>query len=320
VLKPLATDLPAAHLPEPDVLSLLFDAVRTRGDVFCRTEASGPWGIAFGAGRCHFHYVERGQLVAQCAGAAVTARAGDLLIFCQGAGHSIASAADQPAAPLTQLLAQHLGADHRVLRFGAGQDTHIVCGGFHFNEFGAVNLLRGLPPVLHLTAQDTAPLNWLAVTLGFLAVEVGEPSLGSAKMISSLIELMFVQAVRHWVKRQPDAAGWAAAFSDTVVAKALVLMHEDIAVHWTVEALAQRVGASRATLFERFSRCVGCPPLRYLTDWRMTVARRRLVETAEPLASIATRVGYDEAAFSRAFAREVGLTPSQYRRRHQARA
>lgn len=302
------------------MLSLLFDAVRTRGDVLCRTEASGPWGIAFGAGRCHFHYVERGEMVVRCGEARIQAQAGDLLILSQAVGHVIASSASQRAEPLAALMHLKPEGEPRLLRFGAGQDTQLVCGAFHFNEFGAVNLLRGLPPVLHLSAAETAPLSWLEVTLRFLDAEARQPSLGSAKMISSLIELMFIQAVRHWVKRQPDAHGWAAAFSDKMVAKALVLMHEDIAFPWTAERLAQRVGTSRATLFERFNKRVGCPPLRYLTDWRMTVARRRLVETAEPLASIAARVGYDETAFSRAFTREVGLAPSQYRRRHQPRA
>lgn len=299
------------------MLSLLFDAVRTRGDVLCRTEASGAWGINFNAGRCHFHYVERGAMLLRCSGACIEARQGDLLILAQGVGHAIASSADQRAEALASLLHHKPEGEPRVLRFGAGQETQLVCGAFHFNEFGAVNLLRGLPPVLHLSAQETAPLNWLEVTLRFLDAEARQPSLGSAKMISSLIELMFIQAVRHWVKRQPDASGWATAFSDKMVAKTLVLMHEDIAFPWTASRLAQHVGISRATLFERFTRRVGCPPLRYLTDWRMTVARRRLVETAEPLASIAARVGYDEAAFSRAFTREVGVAPSQYRRRHQ---
>jgi AraC-like DNA-binding protein len=101
-----------------------------------------------------------------------------------------------------------------------------------------------------------------------------------------------------------------------VVGGALRLLHEDPAAPWTVASLASRTGVSRATLAKRFTELVGEPPLTYLTHWRMTLAADRLTEReTETVAEIARAVGYSDAfAFSAAFKRTRGISPSAYRR------
>jgi len=55
--------------------------------------------------------------------------------------------------------------------------------------------------------------------------------------------------------------------------------------------------------------------VQYLTRWRLTVAAQRLRSERASLASIAAKSGYDsEAAFNRAFKRELGTTPAAWRR------
>jgi AraC-like DNA-binding protein len=54
--------------------------------------------------------------------------------------------------------------------------------------------------------------------------------------------------------------------------------------------------------------------MRYLTHWRLQLARTYLRETPDPLARIAERVGYEsEAAFCRAFKRMFGVPPGRVR-------
>ena len=56
------------------------------------------------------------------------------------------------------------------------------------------------------------------------------------------------------------------------------------------------------------------PPIRYLTVWRMHAARSLLSSTELSIAAVARRVGYDsEEAFSRAFKRVHGVSPSRWR-------
>jgi AraC-like DNA-binding protein len=75
------------------------------------------------------------------------------------------------------------------------------------------------------------------------------------------------------------------------------------------------VGMSRSGFAERFTSLVGQPPMQYLTYWRMQLAARRLRETREAVAQVGFGVGYEsEAAFSRAFKREFGKGPGEWRR------
>ena len=62
-----------------------------------------------------------------------------------------------------------------------------------------------------------------------------------------------------------------------------------------------------------FTAAFGLPPHRYLTGRRVEVARRRLLE-GEPIAAVATAVGFhDQAHLHRHFTRLVGTTPRRFR-------
>jgi AraC-like DNA-binding protein len=68
-------------------------------------------------------------------------------------------------------------------------------------------------------------------------------------------------------------------------------------------------------LAERFARFLGEPPLTYLARWRLQLAARMLQTTREAVLQVASEVGYDsESAFNRAFKREFGMPPGQFRR------
>jgi AraC-like DNA-binding protein len=54
--------------------------------------------------------------------------------------------------------------------------------------------------------------------------------------------------------------------------------------------------------------------MRYLTFWRLRMAREKLREGRSTIAQIAHSVGYDsEVAFNRAFKREFGHPPARWR-------
>jgi AraC-like DNA-binding protein len=57
------------------------------------------------------------------------------------------------------------------------------------------------------------------------------------------------------------------------------------------------------------------PPMQYLQEWRMAVAKDILRREHTPLARVAERVGYQSAsAFSTAFSRLAGCAPSEFAR------
>jgi AraC-like DNA-binding protein len=94
----------------------------------------------------------------------------------------------------------------------------------------------------------------------------------------------------------------------------LGLLHRRVAHPWTIASLADEVGISRSALVQRFTRYLSEPPMAYLTRWRLQLAARLLQKTSRGVAEIAGDVGYEsEAAFNRAFKREFGRPPGQYR-------
>jgi len=111
-----------------------------------------------------------------------------------------------------------------------------------------------------------------------------------------------------------ERSGWLAGLSDEVVARALSVLHERPSYAWTLDQLAKEVATSRSVLADRFTTLVGVPPMQYLTQWRMQLAAELLTTTSASLGEIAARVGYgSETALSRAFKRQVGVSPARWR-------
>ena len=135
-------------------------------------------------------------------------------------------------------------------------------------------------------------------------------------MLAKLSELLFVETVRRYAETLPEGqTGWFAGLRDPYVARALALLHHDIARRWTVDDLCREVGLSRSALADRFIRLIGVPPMHYLASWRMQVATQQLRNTSVSLAQVAEIVGYDsEAAFSRSFKKAFGTAPATWRR------
>jgi AraC-like DNA-binding protein len=101
-----------------------------------------------------------------------------------------------------------------------------------------------------------------------------------------------------------------------VVGAALAHLHRRPCHAWTLDELASEAGTSRSVLAERFARFLGEPPLTYLARWRLQLAARKLQTTRGAILQVASDVGYEsETAFNRAFKREFGLPPAQYRRK-----
>jgi len=84
----------------------------------------------------------------------------------------------------------------------------------------------------------------------------------------------------------------------------------------TVESLARRFATNRTTLQERFVAITGRTIMDYVTALRIEVAQGLLRDTLVPVTEVGERIGYaDAASFSRAFRKQVGAAPSEYRER-----
>lgn len=83
----------------------------------------------------------------------------------------------------------------------------------------------------------------------------------------------------------------------------------------SLDELAEVAGLSKYHFLRQFSQVVGMTPGAYLRTLKLCHAARKLRTTNMPIVEIATSVGFaDHPSFSRAFARHMGMTPSEYQK------
>lgn len=314
-----------------DALSDVLRLVRLTGAVFLDAEFTAPWCISAPSGvevctrhmphAQHvvvYHLVTEGSCEVQFAGEAPhRAQTGDLIVIPGGEAHLIGGDLDKPHADLTPLVVRKNPDDvPRVTYGGGGSVTRLVCGYLACDSALFKTLLAALPRLMVVSMRDDTRGQWLASSIQFSLAEYAAPNAGASTVLAKLSELMFVEAIRrHTENLAPDQQGWLAGLRDRYVGRALSLMHSQPAHAWTVDELASRVGLSRSALGERFTTVIGQPPMQYLTRWRLQLAADLLQNSRRAIAAIAADVGYDsEAAFSRAFKRELGAAPGTWRR------
>lgn len=126
-----------------------------------------------------------------------------------------------------------------------------------------------------------------------------------------MAEALFMESLHRYMEQLPlEAIGWLAGARDPIVGAALALMHRRPSHPWTVSGRSRRVVLPPRRAVSAFSR-----PRTYLALWRLQLAARLLQTTQDDYYPRAMDVGYEsEAALNRAFKREFGLPPAQYRR------
>lgn len=317
-----------------DVLSDVLRAVRLTGAVYFDVRARAPWVAETPAtpSICAnvmpdfehviaFHIMLDGGCWAQLDDESeppIRMEAGDAVIFPDGEGHYMSTARGLRSQPNMALYYRPLD---RPLPFvinefgGDGEAARFVCGYLGCDARPFNPILDALPRMLHVRASTTGGM--LTNDLIRLALhEHEQPTAGGETILSKLSELMFLQAVRQYIDSlPPESTGWLSGLRDRHIAAALRIMHAKPGQDWTLEQLAREAGLSRSAFAERFTAIMGVPPMQYLANWRLQRAARLLEQPSMSIARAAAAVGYDsEAAFNRAFKKQVGVPPGAWRR------
>ncbi|MGY0237104.1 AraC family transcriptional regulator [Longispora urticae] len=305
-----------------DALASLLYEVRSDGALFSRNFLAPPWSVRF-ADRRPLTLVTllRGAAwIAPGDGEPVALDSGDVAIV---VGSEPFTVGDDPLSPPLYVI----GPDRCTTADGADVSEEVIlglrtCGNSmdgptvlltgSYQVGGRVSerLLGALPRVL-VVRHDGAPGPILDLT----AAEISREDPGQQAVLDRLLDLLLLSTLREWFARpEADSPGWYRALSDPVAGGALRLIHDRPARPWTVAALAEETGVSRATFARRFGELVGQPPMAYLTGWRLALAADLLVRTEATVESIARQVGYRSAfGLSVAFHRVYGTRPSQHR-------
>jgi AraC-like DNA-binding protein len=316
-----------------DALSDVLRVAHLTGGVFLHADFFAPWCIAARIPREHcgptlglashliiYHYVIEGELRVRLEGANdedLVLRSGDVVVLPRNDPHLMGSDLSLPPVLGRDIIQPPTGAGlYSIHHGGDGKRTRMICGFLGCDGAKGNPVISTLPPLLKLKVEQGGASEWIRSTFQFAAEEVSAGRPGSGTVLAKLSELLFVETVRRYAEALPEGqTGWLAGLREPRVARALALLHGDIARHWTVDDLGREVGLSRSALADRFIQLIGVPPMHYLTVWRMQVAAQKLRDTSASLAQVADLIGYEsEAAFSRAFKKEFGIAPATWRR------
>ena len=315
---------PAGHpseIPGPDdPLGEALHLLRLTGCVYARSELTAPWGVDLPPleGHMMFHIVTAGRCWLESDGNdPVLLERGSLALVPHGFGHRLVDEREREAISFFDLPVEQVTERYERLTWGGGGELcRLICVVVRFDHAAAERLVDALPPVLHVDAWDGGDDRWLADTLRFIAREAEALRPGGETVITRLADILVIQMVRHWIETTADVdQGWLAALRDGQLGRAIAAIHRDPGTDWTLESLAQTAAMSRSAFAARFTQVVGEPAMRYLTRWRLQLARTALRETTDTLPTISERFGYrSEAAFCRAFKREFGVSPGTDRK------
>lgn len=315
------TELAVATVPaNTEGMDLLYDHLaraRASGAVFARTVAKPPWGLRLGGSvQLAVHAVVRGRAwlwFEDDPPSPMELSPGDVTLVRGGRDHYIGH------EPGTECLDPNEFREHhgREGRSDDPQATVFLCGAYRFSGDIGSGLLDALPHVLPLSAAVGDPLRDV---IGLLSRELAFPEPGHPTVLDRLLDILLVLAIRTSFRQSATAPRWYRASADPRLNAALQAIHEDAGHPWSVPELAEISGLSRAAFARTFRDALGQTPMRYLTDWRMTLARDYLRNGELGLAKIADVIGYGSPyAFAAAFRRHHTDPPGAWRQRELTR-
>ena len=204
---------------------------------------------------------------------------------------------------------------HR-LSHGDNESTCIVCGTLRL-QHSARYFLTSLPETLFLApVNHSVEYNWLREAIPFLQQESRSAMPGVDALCSQICATFFTLAVREWIAQVNTEKNILSLLLHPRLGAVIQQMLEMPGHAWTVESLASIAHMSRASFAQLFRDVSGTTPLAVLTKLRLQIAAQMFSRETLPVVVIAESVGYaSESSFHKAFVREFGCTPGEYRER-----
>lgn len=188
-------------------------------------------------------------------------------------------------------------------------DAMLICATVQFGRDPRSPLALALPAVM---AVPFTRLPSLKPALELLFAEFDATGSGRQAALDCLLHFVLIRLLRALIESGSVASGLLAGLADSRLSRSLNAMHELPQRQWSLKDLAHEASMSRSQFAERFGQVLGVTPLAYLSDWRLSLAQEMLLQGRSAKVA-ATEVGYiNAAAFSRAFARRFGKSPTQW--------
>ena len=297
------------------LIDWLLEGLELDASLFHIGRYCGGWHASTqGMGRASFHLVVQGHCWLHIDGQpqAVRLESGDAVFLLRDLGYRLSSDQDpDTACALPRQLMQPLDE-------GAHDGVGLVCGFFHFQSGLSSLIVEGLAQWILLRAQE--PAGHAARALFELILEeCRRLPAPSQTVLERLTHLLFLYVLRQQVQAGDSLGGLVALARQPASAALLEQLIERPGQAWTLESMAACTGLSRSAFFKRFNELAGQSPGQVLLALRMRHAGQ-LLRAGNTVEQVGAQVGYQSvAAFTRAFAKAVGVQPGAYRKQHEGR-
>ena len=191
----------------------------------------------------------------------------------------------------------------------------VVCASVRYDAGPENAITQSFPAIVVI---PFSALKRIDMTLKALFAEAGEANPGRQVMLDRLCDILLIQIVRFAIQEKLVTKGILAGLSHPRLGRVLKELLDHPRKSWTLETMAARANLSRNGFANEFGKVVGTTPAEFLTGIRIAQAQR-LLRKGRPVALVAEEVGYNsQPAFSRAFIRELGVSPSAWLHENQS--
>ena len=236
-------------------------------------------------------------------------QAGDFVLVPAMQDFSVSSLDPPPPDDLTSTPVWQPDGTVRIGPAEAPAEVEQLVGHCTFGSPDAPLLVPLLPDLVVVRGESR-----LAILAKLVAEEARADRPARAVVLARLLEVLLIEALRSTAETG-SFPSLLKGLADERLVVALRSLHADPARNWTVAELAREAGLSRSAFFDRFHRKLGMPPIDYLMNWRISLAKDFL-RGGQSITDVARRVGYGSAsAFSVAFSRQIGMPPAQFANR-----
>lgn len=179
----------------------------------------------------------------------------------------------------------------------------------HFRlELGDIQFLNSLQLPAFVHVQDEQMMKQLFSKM--IALQACTSITRELRLKSVLLELLAYYLDEARIQKDfLNDPGFGVKWNDV-----LSYIESNLHANIQVEKLAKLAFLHPNYFISSFKNIMGCSPIQYVTNRRITAAKQLLTETTLPVAAVAAHVGMQNHYLSRLFKRYTGVTPVQYRR------
>lgn len=265
-----------------------------------------------GMGRASFHLVVQGHCWLHIDGQPEPIRldSGDAVFLLRDLAYRLSSDADPVNACAQPRRTM------QALDLEAGDGVGLVCGFFQFQSGLSSLIVEGLADWILLRANDPAGSAARAL-FELILEECRRQPTPSQTLLERLTHLLFLYVLRQQANGGQSLGGLIALARQPAFAGLLERLIEDPGQSWSLESMAACTGLSRSAFFKRFNELAGQSPGQVLLALRMRHACQ-LLRAGNTVEQVGAQAGYQSvAAFTRAFAKAIGMQPGAYRKQHE---